>query len=289
MPIPPADPLNPNPPGQLIVADYQYEFRGLLFGSRTQYQVESMDGLLSLPSAKGDDDENQEDHGSIAGVDLIPPRTITSQINTLAEGYGTAQPLIDAAARAFQVSKRAAFVEYAFVTQRPGHTKRFCLARARRSDFPSNFDTAKGLAKGAMQLFATDPRFYSLAETITDIIIPNAGANNQGNVVNNGNLLDGTFPILEITGPSTNPRIQNNADGGRTIRIDVVIPAGQTLTIDTKNKTVFLNGVDRYDTVRSDNQWWVILPGVNVVVYNRTGAGNASQLRVRHNDAWTGA
>jgi hypothetical protein len=283
------DPLTSAEPGDAITRDYQYEFRGLLFGSATSYQTETVEGIIGLPSALGSDDNNDEDHGMHAGVDLLPGRTITITMNLIAEGV-PAQVLLDAVTKTFQVSKRAAFVEYPFITRRPEHTKRFALCRARRAEFVSDYDLAHGLGKGGgVQLFATDPLFYSLEETELVIPIPNAAVMAQGNAAGLGDFLDGSPPIIEIAGPVTNPRIVNAADDGKTIRLDVVVGAGHTLLIDTKNKTVFLDGVDRFDTVRGDNQWWRIVPGINLITINRDNAGANTTMTVRHHEAWTGA
>lgn len=285
----PADALYGGVPGDLITREYQYEFRGWLFGSGTEFQTETVDGILGLPSARSSDDDNDEDHGMHPGADLLPGRTITVTMNVIAEGT-PAQPLIDKAARACQVSKKDAFVEFPWITRRPEHNKRYVLARARRCEFSSDYDLAHGLGKGGgVQFFATDPLFYSLEETALVIPIPNASVTAQGNVAGLGDFQDGSPPIIEVVGPATNPRIVNAADGGRTIRIDVVVPAGQLLVIDTKNRTVFLNGVDRYDTVRADNQWWRVVPGVNLITFNRTDAGANTNVTIRHHDAWTGA
>lgn len=288
MPVYPAAAIAPGDPGYLVEEDYQYEFRALLFGHGTDFQTETVEGILGLPSARTSDTARDEDHGDYPGVDLMPGRTVNIKMNILGT-VGDIQEKIALAAKTFQISKRRAFEEFPFVTKRPGQNPRYLWARARRAEFPSNYDTARGKAKGAVQLYATDPRWYSLEESLADITIAAAGANEQGNVETFGDLEDGTFPVIEIEGPCTNPRITNVTDDGRAIRIDVVVPIGQTLVIDTKAKTVFLNGVDRFDTVRGDNQWWVLLPDDNTVIYNRTGGGIASRCRLRWHDAWASA
>lgn len=279
----------PGVPGALVDRDYRYEFRGFAFGADTAYQTEKVDGILGLPSARTSDDDNLAEHGSHAGIDSLPGRTITISMNVLAEGPHLADALVDEASGAFQVSRRNSFTEFPFVTQRPTHDKRFCWARARRCEFPSSYDTARGLAVGAMQLFATDPRFYSISETVSEIIIIDTESEATGTVPMFGNFEDGVWPIIEISGPAQNPRIQNIDDDNRTIRIDIIIGIGETLYVDTKLGTVFLDDVDRYDTVRADNEWWVLVPGDNHIVYDRADAGVQSTATVRHHDAWTGA
>lgn len=274
--------------GDLVVADYQYEYKGWLFGSLTNYQVQSVDGILGLPSARTSDDERQEDHGDFAGVDLVPGRTVTMTMNVLGTSV-TGQGLMDLAMQKMQPTKRDAFTEYPFVTQRPGHAKRYINARPRRCEFPSNYDTAHGLCIGGLQWYATDPRWYSLAESTGTVTLANTVLSNNGVVNNLGDFLDGVKPILEIPGPVTNPRIQNVNDNNRTIRIDITVNAGQTLVVDVSNKTVFLAGVDRYDTVRADNEWWTLVPGNNSIVLSRSNAGASVQMNVRWHHGWVSA
>lgn len=288
MPVYPAAVIAPGDPGFYIEEDFQYEFRSFLFGHNTDFQTESVEGILGIPAARTSDEPRGDDHGDHRGVNLLPGRTINIKMNILGT-VGDIQQKISQAVRTFQISKRNAFVEYPFVTQRPGQDPRYVWARARRAEFPSNFETARGKAKGAVQLYATDPRWYSLEEFINDILVPTGENNVEGNVETFGDLEDGTFPIIEISGPCTNPRITNLADNERTIRLDIAVGVGETLIIDTKAKTAFLEGVDRFDTVRADNLWWVLLPGNNPILYNRSGGGVASNLRIRHHDAWTSA
>lgn len=274
--------------GDLITANMQYEFRGWLFGSGTSYVVETVDGILGLPSARTNDLEKQEDHGDHAGVDLIPGRTITMTMSALGDSVST-QGLMDLVLQKMQTSKRAAFVEYPFVTQRPGHGKRFVNARPRRAEFPSNYETAHGRGIGALQWYATDPRWYSLAQSVQAVNLANTALAGNATANMTGDFEDGVEPIIEIQGPVTNPRIQNAADGNKTIRIDVVVNAGQTLYIDTRLKTVFLAGVDRYDTVRADNEWFSLLPGANVITLNRSNAGASMTMFLRWYNGWASA
>lgn len=288
MPVYPATLIEPGESGSLITRDFQYEYNNFLFGSGTPYQTETVEGILGLPAVRTNDDENQEDHGDHAGVDLLPGRTITVAMNILGTSFDI-QDRIDAAIVAFQTSRRDAFMEFPWITQRPGHNKRFVYARARNPTFPSNYDTAKGKARGGVMFFATDPRFYSLQETLTVITAPADSTTAQADVPMLGNMKDGTYPIIEIDGPSTNPRITNANDDGRAIRLDVVVGVDQTLVIDTKRKHVTLQGVDRYEVVRADNQWWSLLPGDNTIVYTRNTNSLPSEMRVRHHDAWVSA
>ena len=268
------------------VNDYQYEFKGFLFGSGTSYLVEEVEGLIGLPDVKTNDEAKQDNHGYHRGLDLFAGRRLIFVLNILGSPGTDIENKIRTATSAFQVSKRAGTQEYKLLIKRPGRVGLFIECRARRMAFPSNYSTAKGLAKGGAELFASDPRYYSETQTSTFVDIANTAVQGQANVSMSGDFSDGSDPVLEIVGPATNPRIQNQADGGRTIRIDVVLSSTDTLVIDVKNKIVTINGVDRYNTVRADNQWWSLIPGTNTILYSRSDAVASSRLTVKHHNAF---
>lgn len=282
--------------GDKIDRDFQYEFRDYLFGSGTDGQTETVEGILGQPSARTSDEDKQEDHGAWTGMDTLPGRTIQIALNLFGDMGEDIEAKIAAASKAFQVSKRNPFVEYEFVTKRPGHDKRFCRARARRCAFPSNYDTARGLSRGAVELFASDPRFYTLQAVTRNLVLPIADAAESMDIVSLGDFEDGSEEgVLTITGPATDPRIANAQDGNRTIRIDGVIAAGGVLVVDLREKTALYTvggvTVDWGGSIRNDNEWWVVLPGLNQITYTRDGGnvGAASTLTLVYRDAWVGA
>jgi phage-related protein len=71
--------------------------------------------------------------------------------------------------------------------------------------------------------------------------------------------------------------------------MDVILGSTDLLVVDTKAKTVFINGTDRYDIVRSDNQWWALLPGSNSLLYTRSSTSGNSTATVKFRDAYTTA
>lgn len=284
--------------GDLIDGDYQYEFRGFKFGSGTDYQTELVEGILGLPTAVTNDDEKQEDHGMHPGQDLLSGRDIQISMNIFGDMGEDIEMKISKAAAVFQVTKRQTFVEFEFVTRRPGKERRFARARARRAAFPSNYDTARGLARGVVELFATDPRFWSAQEYAAAVPLAIGATTGQAVVLMGGDFEDGSDPIITITGPCTNPILQNATDGNRQFRTtgaggvgSLVMGAADTLVVDFRTGDVKLNGVDAYQYVKADSQWWVLLPGNNTFVYSReagnTGASSTATLRWR--DAFTGA
>lgn len=273
--------------GELVVKDYQIEYRGLLIGSGTSYIIESLDGLTSVPESRSNDQDRQDGHGAHPGLDLLSGRRMMLELVITGAPGADTEGKRRAATNVFQVSKNSGIVEHPLHTQRPGRGKVFVNCRARRSAFVSTYEAAHGVWRGVIELFASDPRVYSNTETSTQIDIAQGSSSaTQQNVVMNGDFLDGVQPVIELQGPTNNPRIQNINDNNRSLRLDVVMGAGQVMLIDMHKKTVTIDGIDRYDIVRNDNQWWSLLPGNNNILFTRTGTTGLSRLFIRKRDAY---
>jgi len=277
------------PAGDLITKNGQYEFNGLLMNDGAfpvGIMVEKVTGLYELPPFKSTgDSESPDTHGGKTGRDLLSKRIIVMDLAVYSDTDAEMNAKLRAIAGVFQPQDAL----LPFVYQKAGLGKLRLEARPRRlGGFDSNYDQAMGLSKGSVMLVADDPRIYDFLETAVNIVIPaNQLGPISGNVNMIGNFKGGAYPVLTITGPVTNPRIQNMGDGGKTIRIDIVVPAGQALVIDTQKRTILLNGVDEYDTKRSDNEWWVLRPGVNEVKFSRSNnVANQGTLEVRYRSAY---
>lgn len=272
--------------GDLIVQDYQYEYNGLLMGKGTPYIMSKITGLLGAPPVRDEDKDRDDAWGDFPGMDLYSPRYISYDVwfdESIHAGLEAEQAL-DLLMEAHQIDRNQ--MPHEWVMQRPDwRGKRYCWAKPRTTDFDAGYNFSRGLCLGSIQVKAHDPRYYSLAETAVAIVIANATTSKEQDI-NYGGKVDGA-PVLEINGPCTDPWIQNQDDNSRAIRLDGTIPAGQTVIVDVKRRTVTQGGLDVYRTlVRPDNQWWHLVPGLNRVTYSRTDAGAASTLNVKYRKAW---
>jgi len=269
--------------GDLITADYQYEYSGLLMGAGTSYIVERVDGLYSLPDIRSRDSERQDEHGLYSGVDLLSGRRIVIRLALAEPDAPSLESLLANAGRAF----RPGTVEELFVFQRPAQGgKRFVKAKTKRKNFDAEIDWhySRGAGRGFVELQASDPRIYSLSLKSTQVTLA-SGASAAGDLlVENDGDFD-TFGTITIIGPTVDPRIQNTADGSKEIKLNITLTT-EEMVIDLQRKTVTVDGVDRYDVVRNDSQWWRILPGTNIIKYNRTGTTGDSLMVIQHRDTW---
>lgn len=188
-----------------------------------------------------------------------------------------------------------------FFVKAPGVNERFLFVKSLGVKY--DWDTMRRLGMGSVQIsvFAEDPRIYDSTLQTGSItqgaqVFPGFGFNfgfsfgfggtsttsDGTTVVNNGNRP--TPPTFIINGPVTTPRILSDTTGSEMIfNIDVL--TGETLVVDTKYKTVRLNGTTnrRYALIRPT--WFFLQPGTNFIRYRAASAGS-SVLNIQYYTAW---
>ncbi|MER6364974.1 hypothetical protein [Kitasatospora sp. NPDC001527] len=92
------------------------------------------------------------------------------------------------------------------------------------------------------------------------------------------------WPVITLPGPLAHPVITNRA--GERLVIDLDIPAGESLVVDTGARTVRLNGADRYGSRAPESVWFPLRPGANRWVVNDMSGSNAVVAYVSWRDAW---
>lgn len=272
--------------GDLITRDGQYQLASLLLNTMgphpdAGYIVTQADGIFGVPDVEHGDVKKQGEHGDLWGVDLLTGRTINLTVQILGSDKADFAARIDAVKGLFR--PQTLWLEFAY---RRNGVVRYQEVRPRRLHIVSDPTHGVGApwTEALMELRASDPRWAAPNEDIVTYTIT-VGNNSIAGVQPNAGHMD-AWPIFEIDGPVTNPRIANADDGNLQFKIDIVVPSGDTLVIDTKKKTVLLEGVDSYSSVRTDSQWFKIQPGNNDITFSRTGTTGTSVLRVKSRGSW---
>lgn len=271
--------------GDLVVADYQYEFNELLMGALSPYRIENIEGLLSMPDLNRRDSSRGDRHGSFSGTHNMEGREISFDLwaeGTEGQGAGV-EALLDQLGEAFFPDN----ILKPFVYRRPGTVKRVLYCKPTERDFDADYKVAHGTAEGSVQLYAPDPFIYSLAEAQASVTLA-IGATSGQVIATNSGRVPSTRSRLVIGGPFTNPTIANAQDAGRQVKLDIVADADDTLVIDMHRWTVTLNGVDQTGSIRNDNEFWHLVKGANTLTYNRQAGntGATSTLTVYWQQAW---
>jgi hypothetical protein len=152
---------NPIQPGDLIFADHQYEWRGLLFGSRTKYRTESIGGLFdALPGLRSNDMSPDDRHGLVPGSDLLGGRTLEFDLHLLEEDRRDPAEIFSDAESMMSIF-RPLQNEQPFYYRLPGREKRYVMCRPRRATMPKDADLALGHGVASIQMVSADGVHYS--------------------------------------------------------------------------------------------------------------------------------
>lgn len=271
--------------GDLITADWQLEWRGVLLGSGTPYGWGTLGGWLDLPGMRMGDQARPGRHGTYAGQQLADERVVTWELTVLPYAGQTFVQAVDTLRRITAVEE--APDEEPLVIRLSG-TSWLVNARCTRRALTADRMYTAQQSPSVIQWVATDPRLYSPQLQSVSVGLPSPGAGGLvfplvfpltfGTGLAGGNMALShtgtvtTWPVWQIAGPVTGP-VVTNVDTGQVLSFDpaFVVPAGQTLLVDSDTKTVTLQGVNRRDKLWVAD--WFGLPRAATTNVRFTAAG----------------
>ncbi len=289
--------------GDLIAGPFTYELNGLGVGGPTSpYSVVQIDGLGDQPDTVTADRTQLRRHGLYPGDDFLQGRTITVTL----EAVATATVDFNTAVNALMAAVAPANPEAPFVFQIPGVADgivAYSSVRPRKRAMSVSSDYTLGnIATVDLELYATDPRLYDLDYATDSTGLPSEAGGmvfplvfplTFGMVGTGGSMIasnDGTFAspvVFRIEGPVQNPSIEN-VTLGRMLALDLTIGVGDYLLIDTKTRSVLLDGTaSRYPDLTADSQWFDLAPGDNELQFQADVFQTGAQLSYSFQSAWT--
>ncbi len=289
----------PGSAGALLTRPHQYEIgngtSAWLWGSGTPNQVESVEGLFTLPSMRDEDVDRQDSHGSFPGVDLLSKRRIIFVVNLLNDDL----QILSWEPRQQDLSTRLNLChrwlqpsasDLVLAWRQPwfgnahGYKDFWCKVRPKRRALPDNADLAAGHGVLTAELHAADPRIYALTPQTTHIDTAIGSPNGSAILLPAGE--SPSYPVYTITGPAHNPSFANSDDSNRQFFLTVTMVPTDVLVIDTLTKSVLLNGVQRWDLMTSGS-WHKLIPQTNNhITYTQTNSGAATHVDITFYDAW---
>jgi hypothetical protein len=295
MPVFPIEEEEVGAPGSEIVASYQYEFRGFLFGSGTPYIVSQAQGILSMPSTTDHDSDKEYEHGVHPGTLTMGKRIIAFDLSIAGAAGVDIETKQAELNRIFQTPRlRQSRITEPLVFWRPGQVKKAAYVRCTKREFSSTYKTARGLSVGSVELQAPDPRLYGL-DTITATKALGIGET-TGDVSASGfgDFVDGTLPVIEITGPATNPTIANIDDDSRTFKLAVILTAADAVRVDFQSQRIWKRTgigqpwVEDFTIFDNTSKWWAVLPGENTIRCTRAAGNTAASATysITSRDVW---
>lgn len=239
----------------------------------------SVGGLLSIsglgsPSPRREVISRARSHGEIDMTQYYSGRVLSLAGFTYGPDMATANSRFDTLKAALQLG-----TDHTLKFTRIGQPEEMVLCRV-ASSVDSSMEGASQIVKWAVDLFAPDPRIYASAlQTVS--YFPSAGGVGEGidfdidfPISFPGAVLTsmsatnaGTFPtspVFTITGPVTNPIIDNITSGLSLYTQGLVMNAGDQVVVDMAARTLSIAGVVRMDYVdSSQTNWFDLIPGSN--------------------------
>lgn len=275
--------------------DWTATLRGVTVGAGTAYRWASMPtGLLGYSELRVGDVPIPRADGVFAGDDRLGGRTIVFDVHILGTSRTSAETAAAALAGAWSPSR----VDVELGVRLSGTPAEYSLfGRPRGCDIAIDRKMLAGVLRARCTFLATDPRRFgalvnatlALPSGTSGLPFPAAapfvwGAGSGGNVsVNQAGTVD-TDWTATISGPITTPRIEH-VELGRSLAVNLSLAAGETLVLDSRSKSILLNGTaSRYSSLTSGSRWFQLPPGTSTV--RLTGAGGSGSAQFSYRPAY---
>lgn len=263
---------------------YTASLRSLAFGAGTDYRWATFPAGFGLPAVRNDDVMLPDRDGELAGIDRLAGRTVVFEVYALGD---------DAA----DVEAKANFLKAAWRPSDVDLELKWTMARGEYSLFgrPRGCDVViektllGGVMNARLEFKAMDPRLFG-SQNSTNIVLPSGGGGLTFNAtanfsfggaavggeetISNDDVVD-TDWVATFHGPLTDPSLEH-VEQARALRMTGALLAGESLVLDSRTKSIVLNGSSsRYSWLNGGSQWFVLTPGSNTLRF-RANAGSGS-------------
>lgn len=294
-------------PSYTILSPVRVELDGWSAGSPpdvdtqgTQWHLTQLIGWQDAPNPRTSFSPRPGEHGAFDGPAFLESRVVTITGCAIATSWTAASQARDIIASVCGDPSLGLSTLIVYATGNP--TMQALVRRSAETRTESLGDGI--LVAFSIILTAPDPRRYSTTLTTQFIGLPQPPtgglafplvfpldfggslAGGEMSLTNAGTMA--TWPTWQILGPLTGPVI-TNVTTGEQLSFDpaFVVPAGQTLTINTDAKTVVLTGINRRDTLFAAN-WFRLLPGTTAIRFtSASGSDPAARLTVSYREAYS--
>lgn len=246
--------------------------------------VLSVDGLDTAP-LRTSTDEHQGMDGTYIDSPFVSARTIVISGNLYTDPDDTDTLLNQLRADYTKDDVRP------FYFQLPGQSTKFINCQGGGFRYSIDGGRRAGMTSVQATLVAEDPYIYDANPTSATVSVPTlsilgtsfnalfnlgfGGAlpNFGATVTNQGNHT--AYPLITITGPVTNPVLVDSYSG-TTMALNVTLTAGDILVIDTRLKSIVLDGTVSRRTALSGRQWISVPPGISDTISFTADSGTGS-------------
>ena len=276
------------------LSDWQFSLSNVLLGAAQPLGILKVEGLGDLATIRSQDVPRARDHGELVGLDLYGGRDVTFSVWAKTDGTSLQDTLLNFAAATVVGLE----TEQPLWFQLPNYPLLCVMCRPRKRTTPWDVTyAASQIGMPVAQFHCTDPRVYATGQSVT-VGLPNPTAglsfpisfpisfgstSPSGVTVTNAGNTE-MRPVLVITGPVTNPTVQNASITGtpaltfsNPTQVSYTVLAGDQLVVDLGNPSSILyytGGVDSGSAPASRAGWlvagstyWDLLPGANLIQF----------------------
>ncbi len=256
-------------------------------------QPAKMEGF-DLQTVQSGDPNRARQRGQYIGLDLMAGRDITLTMD-VGPALGSYSSTVDALNHLRAVTNAASTdpasyntvgsgasnntnpgeTEWPFWVKFPTNPLVACMARPIRRNIPIDlaFSLGNMVQSCAVQWHATDPYFYAITQESTATAVtlpasPSFSLSNAGDVE--------CWPQYTITGPCTNPQVENVTLGSSLLFIGTM-NSGDTLAVDNDLRTATYtpsggSPTSWIYTLNTGWSWWPLIPGTNNITFSAATA-----------------
>ncbi|MEU9047508.1 MULTISPECIES: phage distal tail protein [unclassified Kitasatospora] len=269
----------------------------MLLGGPGSVVLHEPSGLLDSPEVRTADRLLLQRHGASAGTDYLGARVVHLGLTVL-DDPGTVADVL----RVFQPGGGDRLLRFSVPGVAGGLGR--LTARTRKRATPTGAVFAAGAVRFDVELYAADPLLYGDQQSTARVLpvaargsvklfpfrfpfgVMKAGAAfiaPPADITVDGNTP--TWPTYTITGPVVNPTVLNRATGER-ITVQLTVPTAEVLTIETRTRSVLLNGASRYGALSPDSVWFPLRPGTARLEFDDLLGDKNRGADVRWRSAW---
>lgn len=253
-----------------LTQQYSFSFNNQTFGGTgSPYQIQSVEGLESLPEIRRQDDNRGYADGMFSGRDFYGGRSVFVTFLTLGSGSNTAQENYNTIQSILLPQTSGTTPLYFYING----SQQFLNARVRglRTTLDPNY--TYGYIVSQVEFFCPDPAYYNddLQTAYLAYTPPTGRVYNRTynltygggssvittTITNNGWAT--TYPTITINGPITNPEVGNTTSGG-SLLFQGSYADTDFIEIDLYNKLITLNG-DPARNLLTSGTWFAAPPG----------------------------
>lgn len=275
-------------PGELIYQDWQYEYKGLLLGADTPFELQQFIGLTSIAPVRSGTVPRFGRHGGVPGRHYLDTKQLMAT-------WDIFDPTCGANFRTYRDQLQQAFHPIEdpadrtpFVWKLPNRDKLRMYLRPIELNTPMDQAFSQYFGAANVRFEAADPFVYSNDEfsATLEMAYSTGGlefplefplAFGEGSVVPTNTAYNGgiapAYFRAEVYGYAEDPAIEH-VETGKVLHFpELVVPAGKTLIIDSRTRQVTIDGASRRSYMSIGSRWFDLAPGTNTL---RFAAGDTT-------------